>query len=38
MVDGKPTRIKVCASTIRRGMVTKPLKRKYTYTRKAAAA
>jgi large subunit ribosomal protein L28 len=38
VVDGKTTRIKVCAKTIRRGMVTKPVKRKYTYTRKQKAA
>ncbi len=37
LVDGKPTRIKVCAKTIRRGMVVKPLKRKYAYTQRQSA-
>jgi large subunit ribosomal protein L28 len=40
MIDGAPTRIKVSAKAIRAGLVVKPLKRKYGYTRqqKAAAA
>ena len=33
VIDGKPQKIKVKAKCIRRGMVTKPLKRKYGYTR-----
>ena len=34
VVDGKPKRIKVSARAIRQGLVIKPLKRKYAYTRK----
>ncbi|MGI9012679.1 MAG: 50S ribosomal protein L28 [Phycisphaerales bacterium] len=33
-IDGKPVRIKVSTRAIRSGLVTKPLKRKYAYTRK----
>jgi large subunit ribosomal protein L28 len=33
LVDGKPKRIKVSAAAIRSGLVVKPLKRKYGYTR-----
>lgn len=33
IVDGKPVRIKVSAKAIKQGMVIKPLKRKYGYTR-----
>ena len=33
VVDGKPKRIKASARAIRQGLVTKPLKRKYGYTR-----
>ena len=33
MVDGRPQRIKVSAKAIRMGLVEKPLKRKYGYTR-----
>ena len=33
MVDGAPTRITVSTKAIRQGMVVKPLKRKYGYTR-----
>lgn len=40
LIDGKPVRIRVSAAAIRQGLVVKPLKRKYGYTRqqKAAAA
>ncbi|MBT8487169.1 MAG: 50S ribosomal protein L28 [Phycisphaerales bacterium] len=37
IVDGKPTRIKVCTKAIKNGKVVKPLKRKYGYTRQAKA-
>jgi len=33
MVDGAPKRIKVSTKAIRSGLVVKPLKRKYGYTR-----
>lgn len=33
VIDGKPTRIKVSTKAIREGLVVKPLKRKYGYTR-----
>ena len=33
MIDGKPKRVKASARAIRQGLVTKPLKRKYSYTR-----
>jgi large subunit ribosomal protein L28 len=33
VVDGAPTRIKASTRAIRTGLVTKPLKRKYGYTR-----
>jgi large subunit ribosomal protein L28 len=33
VVDGRPKRIKVSAKAIKRGLVVKPLKRKYAYTR-----
>ncbi len=38
MVDGKPKRVKVSARAIRQGLVVKPLKRKYAYTRKLKQA
>ncbi len=40
LVDGRDTTILVCAKAIKQGLVVKPLKRKYGYTRqqKAAAA
>jgi len=40
LIDGSPVRVKVSTKAIRTGLVTKPLKRKYGYTRqqKAAAA
>ncbi len=34
LVDGAPRRIKVSTKAIRQGLVVKPLKRKYSYTRK----
>lgn len=33
IVDGKPKRIKVSTRAIKKGLVVKPLKRKYSYTR-----
>jgi large subunit ribosomal protein L28 len=33
VIDGSPQRIKVSAKAIKRGLVVKPLKRKYGYTR-----
>ena len=40
VIDGKPARIKASTRAIRNGLVVKPLKRKYGWTRqqKAAAA
>ena len=38
VVDGAPKRIKVSARAIRQGLVVKPLRRKYAYTRKQAEA
>lgn len=40
LIDGSPTRIKASTRAIRQGLVVKPLKRKYGYTRqqKAGAA
>ena len=37
MVDGAPTRVKASARAIRAGLVIKPLKRKYGYTRQQKA-
>jgi large subunit ribosomal protein L28 len=37
MVDGAPKRIKVSTKAIRMGLVTKPAKRKYTWTRQQKA-
>ena len=34
VIDGKSKRIKVSARAIRQGLVVKPLKRQYAYTRK----
>ncbi len=34
VINGTPKRIKVSARAIRQGLVVKPLKRKYAYTRK----
>lgn len=36
IVDGVPKKIKVSAKAIRLGLVVKPQRRKYTYTRKLA--
>lgn len=33
MIDGAPARVQVSAKAIRQGLVVKPLKRKYAYTR-----
>jgi large subunit ribosomal protein L28 len=33
IVDGKPVRIKVSTKAIKQGLIVKPLKRKYGYTR-----
>ena len=38
LVDGRPKRIKVSARAIRQGLVTKPLKRKYAYSRRQGEA
>lgn len=38
IVDGSPQRIKATAKAIRNGLVVKPLRRKYGYTRQQAAA
>ena len=38
VVDGVPQRIKVSAKAIRLGLVVKPQRRKYTWTRKQAQA
>jgi large subunit ribosomal protein L28 len=38
IIDGKPARIKVTAKCIRNGLVVKPLRRKYGYTRQQKAA
>ena len=38
MVEGAPTRVKASARAIRSGLVIKPLKRKYGYTRQQKLA
>jgi large subunit ribosomal protein L28 len=38
MIDGSPKRIKVSTWAIKNGLVTKPIRRKYAYTRKRVAA
>lgn len=38
IVDGSPTRVKASTRAIRQGLVVKPLKRKYGYTRQQKAA
>lgn len=38
IIDGKPTRIKASTRAIRDGLVVKPLKRKYGYTRQQKEA
>jgi large subunit ribosomal protein L28 len=37
MIDGKPKRIKVTTRVIKKGLIVKPLRRKYTYSRANAA-
>jgi large subunit ribosomal protein L28 len=37
VVDGRPCRIKVSTKAIRRGLVVKPLRRKYGYTQEQRA-
>ncbi len=37
MVDGKPTRIKASTRAIKSGLIVKPPKRRYTYSRDQAA-
>ncbi|HMN97114.1 MAG TPA: 50S ribosomal protein L28 [Phycisphaerales bacterium] len=37
VIDGAPTRIKVSTRAIRMGLVVKPMRRKYVYTRNADA-
>lgn len=37
LIDGAPTRIKASTRAIRQGLVVKPLKRKYGYTRQQKA-
>jgi large subunit ribosomal protein L28 len=37
VIDGKPARVKVSTRAIRTGLVVKPLKRKYGYTRQQKA-
>ncbi len=37
LIDGKPVRASVSAKAIRMGLVVKPLKRKYGYTRRQKA-
>lgn len=37
MVEGTPTRVKASVRAIREGLVTKPIKRKFAYTRRKAA-
>ena len=36
VIDGRPRRIKVSTRAIKQGLVVKPLKRKYAYTRQQA--
>jgi large subunit ribosomal protein L28 len=38
MIDGSPRRIKVSTWAIKNGLVTKPVRRKYAYTRKRTPA
>jgi len=38
VIDGAPTRIKVSTKAIRMGLVVKPVRRKYTYTREQKEA
>jgi large subunit ribosomal protein L28 len=38
MIDGSPKRVKASVRAIRQGLVVKPMKRKYTYTRQQKEA
>ncbi len=38
LIDGTPRRVKVSTRALRQGLVVKPLKRKYAYTRKQQQA
>ncbi|MFO0963165.1 MAG: L28 family ribosomal protein [Phycisphaerales bacterium] len=38
MIDGTPTRVRASVRAIRQGLVVKPMKRKYTYTREQREA
>jgi large subunit ribosomal protein L28 len=38
MIDGRPTRVKASVRAIREGLVVKPAKRKYTYTKSKKSA
>jgi large subunit ribosomal protein L28 len=38
MIDGSPKRVKASVRAIRSGLVVKPMKRKYTYTRQQKEA
>lgn len=38
LIDGSPTRVRASTRAIRQGLVVKPLKRKYGYTRQQKAA
>jgi large subunit ribosomal protein L28 len=38
MIDGAPKRVKASVRAIRQGLVVKPMKRKYTYTRQQKEA
>ncbi|HWB21165.1 MAG TPA: 50S ribosomal protein L28 [Phycisphaerales bacterium] len=38
VIDGKPTRIKVSTRAIKRGLVVKPTRRRYTYKHTAKSA
>ena len=38
VIDGKPQRVRVSANAIKSGLVVKPLKRKYGYTRQQKEA
>lgn len=37
VIEGTPTRVKASVRAIRQGLVNKPIKRKYAYTRRKAA-
>ena len=38
VIDGTPVRVKASTRAIRQGLVVKPMRRKYTYTRQQKAA